>query len=104
MDDEEGQEAAGPQVQEGGVGAEQGGVAELQERAQQAGDHGHVGVRDPELVEVVEVGEPEYDGREKDRLRDRCLRCQHQRHGGRPEEHLLGERALGGEEGPGQRR
>ena len=77
MHDEDGEQAAGAQEQEGRVRAEQGRVRELEERAQQSCDDGLVRVRHAELVEVVEVREPEDHRREEDGAR----------HGGLGQEH-----------------
>lgn len=59
MGEDDGEQARGAQVDEGGVGAEEGRVAELEKGAGEGRWQRGVGVGDAELVEVVDVGEAE---------------------------------------------
>jgi hypothetical protein len=52
-------DAAGAQIEEGGIAAEERGVAELEKRAEDGGRDRGVWVRDAEFVEVMNMCEAE---------------------------------------------
>lgn len=79
VDQDDGRQRARPEVQEGREPAEHGGVAELEDGAQQRGHHGSVRVRGPELVEMVDVGNAKVQRRDEDDPAGRHLREQMQR-------------------------
>lgn len=89
MDQAHAQQAAAPEEDKGGVGAEQRREAELEDGPQGGGGDRHLGMRDAEFVKVVHVGEPKYNGRQEDGLGDRGLGQQHQRDTGGAEEDFL---------------
>lgn len=66
MDQDDGRQGAGAQEQEGSIPAKDGSVAELEEGAEEGGERGGVGVSEPELVEVVDVGDAEVQRGEED--------------------------------------
>ena len=66
MREDDGEKGARPQEYEGGVPAEDGGVCELEERAEERGKKRGVRVRELVLVEVVDVGDAEVEGGEED--------------------------------------
>ena len=78
MDDADGEEGAGAQIDKRGVGAEDGGEGQLEEGAQEGGGEGDARVGQAELIEVVDVGQAEDDGGEKNGLADGGLGDQHQ--------------------------
>lgn len=90
MDGHGGEQAPRAQKDKGGVGAEEGRVAELEGGAQQGGGQGHARVGDAELVQVVRVREPEDERRYEDGPRQGGARQHHQGHGGGAEEDLFG--------------
>ena len=92
--DADGGQAAGPEEEEGGVGPEQGRVGQLEDGAQDGRGDGDPRVRDAELVEVVDVRQPEDERREEDGPGHRCPGDEHQRYRGRSEEDFLGYGAL----------
>lgn len=94
VDAKGGEQAARAQEDEGGVGAEEGRVAELENGAQQRRGEGHARVRDAELVQVVDVREPEDERGDEDGADERGARQDHQGHRGGAEEDLLGQGAL----------
>lgn len=79
---------------ERGVGAEEGRVAQLKDRAQQGGGEGHARVGDAELVQVVRVREAKDERGDEDCAGEGGARQDHERHRGGAEEDLLGQGAL----------
>jgi hypothetical protein len=61
VDEDDGVEGAGADVDEGGEPAEESRVGELEERAEQDGKQRRVGVCKRELVEMVDVGDAEVE-------------------------------------------
>ena len=61
MDEDDGVEGGGADVDEGGEPAEEGGVGELEEGAEEDRGPGRVRVGEGELVEVVDVGDGEVE-------------------------------------------
>ena len=68
VDEHAGREGGGAEVDEAGVPAEEGGVGELEEGAEQDRDPGSVGMGEGEFVEVVDVGYGKVKGRGEDDL------------------------------------
>ena len=66
VDEDDGVEGAGADVDEGGEPAEEGGIGELEEGAKEDGEEGCVGVGESEFVEVMDVGDAEVEGRDED--------------------------------------
>lgn len=66
MHERHSQQTARPEVQEGGVAAEERRVGKLEQGPREGAGDGRVWVRDAEFVEVVDVGEAEDDGGEED--------------------------------------
>ena len=62
---------AGAQEQEGGVEAEETGVGELEEGAQDGGEERRVRMDQLELVEVVDMGDSEVERGDEDELGER---------------------------------
>lgn len=65
MDENNGQQRAGPQIHEGRIPAEDSRVAELEERPQQRGYSRRVRVGETELVEVMHVRDTEIQRRQE---------------------------------------
>lgn len=90
MDTKHSQEASRAQVEKRGVGAKQGGIAELEQRPQDGGGGGDARVGDAELVEVVDVGEAEDERGEEDGFGEGGTREDHEWDGGGPKKNFFG--------------
>jgi hypothetical protein len=62
VDDDDGVEGAGADVDERGEPAEEGRVGELEDGAEEDGEEGRVGVSEAEFVEMVDVSDAEVEG------------------------------------------
>ena len=75
MGQDDGPEAARSQEYEGRVPAEQGRISKLDDRPQQSWKKRRIGVRQSELVEMMDVGDPKIQWCGKDKRRSRQWRC-----------------------------
>lgn len=94
MNQNDGRQGARSQVDEASVPAEDGGIAKLEERAQQRRQSRGVRVSEAELVEVVDMGDAKVQWRDEDHMAGRDTRQQVQRDNGGTEHDLLGDGAL----------
>lgn len=89
-----GEQAPRAQEDEGGVGAKEGRVAQLEDGAQERRGEGHARVGDAELVQVVDVREAEDERGDEDCAREGGARQDHERHRGGAEEDFFCQGAL----------
>src|SRR5690606_19636871 len=78
----------------GRICSKKGRVRQLQQRATNGGEDGHVRMGQTEFVEVMDVSEAEYDRRQVDDAAKRHTGSDKEGDGGGPKEKFLGHRAL----------
>lgn len=94
MREDRGRQRCGAQKDKGGVEAEDGGVAELDEGAEQGREEGSVRMCEPVFVEVVDVGDAKVQRRQEDDPSGREAGQEMQRHEGGAKDDFFGYGAL----------
>lgn len=94
MSEDDGGEGGRTQIDKGGVEAEDGGVAELEQGAEQGGQEARVRVRQAVLVQMMNVRDAEVERRQEDDVARGQQGEEVQRDDGGAEDDFFGDGAL----------